>query len=206
MHEPLLDVFITGTDAGVGKSYLCSLLASRALAAGKRPGMLKTVQTGVDDDARWVAQQVPGTAVATAYAFAAPITPAAAAALEHEPPPEIEHVLDVYRELRERTDGVLVEGSEGLLTPINEHETIANVAQALRLPLVIVCRPSFGTVNHTALTLAAARSHDLEIAGIVINGASPKPDVDERANRVALARMAPLLEVVEDDTLRSLSA
>ncbi len=206
MHEPLLDVFITGTDAGVGKSFLCSLLASRAIACGKRPGMLKTFQTGVDDDARWVAQQVPGTAVATAYAFAAPITPAAAAALEHQPPPEIEHVIDVYRELRIHTDGVLVEGSDGLLTPINEHETIANVAQALRLPLVIVCRPSFGTVNHTALTLAAARSHDLEVAGIVINGASPKPDVDERANRVALARMAPLLEVVEDDTLRSLSA
>ena len=206
MAEPLLDVFITGTDAGVGKSYVCSLLAMRALAAGKRPGMLKTVQTGDDDDARWVARQVPGTAVATAFSYATPITPAAAAAIEHEAPATIEHVVDVYRELRSRTDGVLVEGSEGLLTPINEHETIANVAQALRLPLVIVCRPAFGTVNHTALTIAAAHAHDIDVAGLVINGASARPDVDEQANRVALARLATVLAIVEDDTLRSLSA
>ena len=61
-----------------------------------------------------------------------------------------EHVYEVYLALRGRSDGVLVEGPSGLLAPIGWNRTTADLASALGLPLVIVCRPGRGTINHAA--------------------------------------------------------
>ena len=55
---------------------------------------------------------------------------------------------EVYLALRKRSDGVLVEGPSGLLAPLGEGRTTADLARVLGLPLVIVCRPDRGTVNH----------------------------------------------------------
>ena len=82
---------------------------------------------------------------------------------------------EVYLALRKRSDGVLVEGPSGLLAPLGDGRTTADLARALGLPLVIICRPDRGTVNHVALTLEAARSRNLAVRGLIVNGASEQP-------------------------------
>jgi dethiobiotin synthetase len=202
--ETLLDVFVTGTDDGVGKTYVCALLAARARAAGLTPGMLTAVQIGDDDATRWLIGRVPGAVGATAHAYRREqLLPSAGRAAAAGVDPD--HVRDVYLALRGRSDGVLVEGPSGLLTPLGDGCTTADLAQALGLPLVIVCRPGRGTVNHAALTIEAARKRKLAVRGLIVNGASEPPGLEELANRAELARLAPLLEIVPDETINSLS-
>jgi dethiobiotin synthetase len=93
---------------------------------------------------------------------------------------------------------VLVEGVGGLLCPLTEHETVADLAWELGLPLVLVTRRNLGTLNHTLLTLEAARTRGLHMAGIVVNeatqGAGPawETNVTELQQRVGV----PVLAVV----------
>jgi dethiobiotin synthetase len=202
--ETLLDVFVTGTDDGVGKTYVCALLAARAREAGLTPAVLTAVQLGDDDVTRWLIGRVPGAVGATAHTYPrehllASRGGAAVAAVDPE------HVREVYLALRGRSDGVLVEAPSGLLAPIGWNRTTADLASALGLPLVIVCRPSRGTVNHAALTLEAARRRHLAVRGLIVNGASEHPGLEELANRAELARLAPILEIVPDETISSLS-
>jgi len=204
VSETFLDVFVTGTDDGVGKTYVCARLAARARAAGLTPAMLTAVQVGDDDATRWLIRRVPGAVGATAHAYAG--DPAAGEAADAADSVDPEHVREVYLALRKRSDGVLVEGPSGLLAPLGDGRTTADLAQALGLPLVIVCRPDRGTVNHAALTLEAARHRNLTVRGLIVNGASERPGLEELANRSELARLAPILEIVLDETISSLSS
>jgi dethiobiotin synthetase len=202
--ETLLDVFVTGTDDGVGKTYVCALLAARAREAGLTPAMLSAVQVGEDDATRWLIGRVPGSLGATAHVYQRErLLPAATPAPVEAVDPE--HVREVYLALRAHSDGVLVEGPSGLLAPLGEGLTTADIARALGLPLVIVCRPGGGTVNHAALTIEAARSRNLTVRGLIVNGASDTPGLEELANRSELARLAPILQIVPDETVSSLS-
>ena len=106
---------------------------------------------------------------------------------------------------RLQPDGVLVEGPSGLLAPIGWNRTTADLASVLGLPMVIVCRPGRGTINHAALTLEAARRRNLRVLGLIVNGASDRPGLEELANRAELARLAPILEIVLDETISSFS-
>lgn len=195
----LADVLVTGTDTGVGKTYVTAALAAACLRSGLRVAVLKAAQTGPDDDAGWIAARVPGIAVRTTLRYAAPLAPAVSAREEGAAEPSLAPILAAARELRAGADGILVEGSGGLLVPINDRETFAELALALQLPLVIVARPGLGTLNHTALTVEVARARGIEIAGVIVCGTSADPDVAERTNLDEIQRIAPLLATVPHD-------
>ena len=80
----------------------------------------------------------------------------------------------------ERADVMVVEGVGGLLCPLAEGTTVADLAVALDYPLVIVARRGLGTLNHTLLTVEAARRAGLRVAGVVLNGAEPTADRSPR--------------------------
>jgi dethiobiotin synthetase len=190
----LSDVLVTGTDTGVGKTYVTAALAAACVRSGRGVGVLKAAQTGApDDDAAWIAARVPGVPVRTALRYEAAVAPAVAARLEGAPEPSLEPIVTAARELRAQAGAVLVEGSGGLLVPINDRETFADLALALGLPLVIVARPGLGTLNHTALTVEVARARGIAVAGVIVCGTSVDPDVAERTNLTELRRIAPLL-------------
>ena len=203
MSLPILDAFVTGTDTGVGKTVVCARMAAEARARGLVPGVLKAVQTGEDDDAMWVASHVPGTVAATVYHYESPLAPALAARADDEPPVDIRAIVEAVAELRRHCDGVIVEGSGGLLEPLADRLTFADLAVALELPVIIVCPPGHTALNHAALTVAAARAAGLAIAGLAICGASLQPNGSERAIRSALERIATVLEVIPHDPARS---
>jgi dethiobiotin synthetase len=196
---PLADLLVTGTDTGVGKTYVTAALAAACAASGRRVAVLKAAQTGDDDDAAWIAARVPGIAVRTALRYAAPVAPVVAARLEGAPEPSLEPIVTAARELRASADGILVEGSGGLLVPISERETFADLALALGLPVLIVARPGLGTLNHTALTVEVARARGIGVAGVVVCGTNADPDVAERTNLDELRRIAPLLGTLPYD-------
>jgi dethiobiotin synthetase len=196
---PLADLLVTGTDTGVGKTYVTAALAAACAASGRRVAVLKAAQTGDDDDAAWIAARVPGITVRTALRYEAPVAPVVAARLEGAPEPSLDPIVAAARELRAGADGLLGEGSGGLLVPISERETFADLALALELPLLIVARPGLGTLNHTALTVEVARARGIEVAGVVVCGTSAEPDIAERTNLDELRRIAPLLGTLPHD-------
>ena len=183
-------VLVTGTDTGVGKTFVAALLC-RA-----HPGVtyVKPVQTGLDDDepdavvvarlAEVPTRQGPGFDEALAPAVAA--TRAGASVTRAQ-------LLATFSGL----DEVVGEGAGGLLVELGtDGTTLADLAADLDLPLVVVARPGLGTLNHTRLTCEAAWARGLRVLGIVVNGYPDEPDVAEETNLDGLAAIAPVLAVV----------
>jgi len=83
----------------------------------------------------------------------------------------------------------VLEGVGGLLVPLADRFTVCDLACAVGLPLVIVARPGLGTINHTLLTLAAARAAGLDVRAVVLNPWPQQPSTLERSNRETIAAL-----------------
>jgi dethiobiotin synthetase len=103
------------------------------------------------------------------FCFTAPLAPLIAAELEGRTL-ALDDVVECVRALAARHDALIVEGAGGLLVPVGVDWTIGDLARALDLPLLVVARAGLGTVNHTALTVVAARRLGVEPVGVVLNG------------------------------------
>lgn len=167
---------VTGTDTGVGKTVVAGGLAAALRRRGLDAGVMKPVATGarrgVSEDAvllRKAAGVDDPLSLINPIALAPPLAPSAAA----RRPLDLRPVRAAYRELSRRHDLVVVEGIGGLLVPLRPRWTVAHLAKRLRLPILIVTRARLGTLNHTALTVLAARAFGLEILGLVVNHAEP---------------------------------
>jgi dethiobiotin synthetase len=84
---------------------------------------------------------------------------------------------------------VVVEGVGGLLVPLAEDYSVCDLAAALGLPMVIAARPGLGTINHTLLTLQAARAAGLDVRAVVLTPWPREPTVMERSNRETIERL-----------------
>jgi dethiobiotin synthase len=156
----------------VGKTVVAAALLHRY--RGSVPlRYWKPIQTGIehDDDTGEVerlAHAGPGELRADGVRLPRPISPHAAARASGSRI-EIARLADV---VHASEDGVrwIVEGAGGVLVPINERETMADLIVALGMPAVIAARTALGTINHTLLTLEALRRRSVEVAGIVLVG------------------------------------
>ena len=110
----------------------------------------------------------------------------------------LDQIEECFLKLAQRHDLMLVEGIGGLLVPLDARRTVADLARRLRLPVLVIARAGLGTINHTLLTLEAARSNGLEVAGVVFNQRSSKPSLAERTNPQIIRRLGgvPVLGVV----------
>ena len=187
--------FVTGTDTGVGKTLAAAALCRAEAGAGRTVLYCKPVQTGLGPgepgDAAFVAAAA-GVRVTECLRFPEPLAPAVAAERAGAVIDVDALVADVVKG-GDGFDGVVVEGAGGLLVPVWADVTMADLAGRLGAALVIVTRPSLGTLNHTALTLEAARSRHLPVDGLVISGWPRRPGVTERTNLTRLSAMAPVL-------------
>ena len=167
----MIGLFVSGTDTGVGKTVVTAALALALKARGVDVGVIKPVQTG-EGDARalksWVGLAENLEEIAP-FSFRAPLAPLVSARLEGRTL-ALGEVVARVRALAERHEVVLIEGAGGLLVPVGPGWTIADLAAALGLPLLVVARAGLGTVNHTLLTIEVARRAGLEIAAVVLNG------------------------------------
>lgn len=167
--------FITATDTEVGKTIVTSAIAKN-LNKRYKVGVFKPVQSGVENilvsDASnlWGAIGEKGSIEEVVpYSFLEPVAPLVAADLSGVKI-SIEKIKNIYNETAKYNQLMLVEGAGGFLVPITKGKTIADLAQEFQLPLLIISRPNLGTINHTLLTIEAAKSRGLTVAGIIING------------------------------------
>jgi dethiobiotin synthetase len=199
-------LFLTATDTGAGKTYVAAA-ACRALRREGRPfRVCKPVATGAEwADGRWRAEDTLLLAEAagerdldavTPWAFPAPAAPPVAARLAGMDL-TLEKLADAVSRRWSPSVPVLVEGVGGLLCPLTERETVADLAALLGLPLLVVARRALGTLNHTLLTLEVARGRGLRLAGVVVCETAPVSGPAEETNVEELRRRieVPLLAV-----------
>jgi dethiobiotin synthase len=202
-------LFVAGTDTGVGKTVVSALLVARYGAV--RPlGYWKPVATGAADerDRTTVEVLAPGVvAPAEAYLFADPVSPHLAARREGVPI-ELGRIAARYSELRSvwPDHDWVVEGAGGLLVPLDDDGTLqVELVRQMAVPLLLVARSTLGTINHTLLTLEAARRRSLAIAGVVLSG-PPNADNREAIERFGDVAVVAELPRVEPLTLAALEA
>lgn len=196
-------LFVTGTDTGVGKTWVAAAIAQIMSGQGYRVGVLKPVATGAirtedglcSEDGEVlkaaVGGEVPDSRVVPII-FEEPLAPPVAARRQgrrlgwEEIVEATKKALDWWSD---RVDVMVVEGIGGILCPIADGASVADLALALDYPSVIVARRGLGTINQTLLTVEAARWRGLRIAGVVLNAAGPTTDpIAEATNGEELAR------------------
>ena len=171
-----MNIFITGTDTDVGKTVVTAGLASAVRSLGYSVGVFKPVQTGsfkknnklISPDLEFVKSVDDSILTYALYNFKEPAAPSLAADLEGINI-DIDKIVEDYKELGKKCDFVIVEGAGGLLTPIKDSFSMRDLIKILDLSLIIVARPDLGTINHTLLTIEAAKNKNIKIAGIIIS-------------------------------------
>lgn len=190
--------FVTGTDTGVGKTVAAGALARAEREAGRAVAYCKPVQTGLAPGAPGDADFVAATAgvpVTEGLRLAEALAPAVAAERAGVKI-DVDALVSWCRHQADSFDVLMVEGAGGLLVPLSGDVTMADLAARLGADVIIATRPRLGTLNHTALTVEAARARGLNVAGLVVCGWPAEPGVTENTNLERLAAMAPVLGLI----------
>ncbi|GAB4536021.1 MAG: dethiobiotin synthase [Thermodesulfovibrionia bacterium] len=203
-------IFITGTDTGVGKTFVGMGIIEAMKEKGINVCPMKPVETGcglrrgrlIPHDtlkllkASGVDEEID---MVNPYRFKRPLAPMVSAMLEGT---RIQkgRIISRYRYLSERYDLTLVEGAGGIMVPLYKGYLYLDLIKELKLPIVIVSRPSLGTINHTLLTIEIARREGIDIIGVIINYAirlnkgiaeRTNPDVIEKLGGVRILGVVP---------------
>jgi dethiobiotin synthetase len=190
-------LLVTGTDTGVGKTVVAAAIVAALRARGDPVRALKPVITGLDEpaDPPWphdhellatLSGSTPDRVALFGYGPA--VSPALAGELSG-------HAIEPRRLRAAVLDAIgpgeltVVEGVGGLVVPLTDGYDVRALAIDLALPLVIAARPGLGTINHTLLTLEAARTRGLEIAGVVLTPWPRAPSRLETSNRATIEQL-----------------
>lgn len=190
-------IFVTGTDTGVGKTYVAVALLRALAAAGVRAVGMKPVAAGVDAGARTNADvealrragnvdAPPGER--NPYAFAPPIAPHVAAARAGVPI-DLDRIAEAYARLAARADVVVVEGAGGPLVPIDGGHDMLDIARRLRLPVVLVVGVRLGCLGHALAAELAIRMRGLSLAGWIANRIDPAMEAADDSVAALAARL-----------------
>jgi dethiobiotin synthetase len=200
-------LFITGTDTGVGKSLVAAALAKMLTERGIHVGVFKPAETGVADagslgpDAallKWAAGSKQTDEQICPYRFRDPLAPAVAASRE-QVRIDYNNLVEQARLTIDRHDFTIIEGAGGLMVPLAGGLLMADFARAVKLPLLLVCRPNLGTINHSLLSLFFAKAMNMEVAGYLINNMPPIKTAAEEtvAHSLASLTTAELLGILD---------
>jgi dethiobiotin synthetase len=179
-------IFITGTDTDIGKTYAARLVAD-TLAEGRTVTYMKPVQTGCVRDPQGALMApdfdfvMKGGAIMTAepgdhvpYRFEPACSPHLAASREGVAI-SLDYIRERYARVSTKESIAIVEGAGGLLTPLNDTDSMLDLIVFLKLPVVIVTSPRVGTLNHTLLTVRALELRGISPVGIVVNSHQQTP-------------------------------
>ena len=176
-------IFVTGTDTGVGKTAACAALTRALAARGLRVAVMKPIASGSDPTAEGPRNSDALTLMAAAnvtapyeivnpYCFLPPISPHLAAR-EAQASIDLALLRSRFDSLAAASDWVLVEGAGGWLAPISETATMADLAAALSLPVLLVIGLRLGCLNHALLTRESLATRGTPFAGWIANAIDP---------------------------------
>jgi dethiobiotin synthetase len=189
-------VFVTGTGTEVGKTVVAAAIARTLAGEGRRVAIFKPAVTGLDEGVETdheLLRRASGCGQSdeeiAPYRYGPPASPHLAAALAGE---EIdpERLRGAAAAAAAEADAIVCEGVGGLLVPLSPRYLVRDLAADLGYPLIVVASPGLGTINHTLLTVEAARAAGLEVASVVLNPWPGDPSEIERSNRETIASLA----------------
>jgi dethiobiotin synthetase len=191
--KPGRGIFVTGTDTEVGKSVVAAVIANTAVREGYDVAVFKPVVSGLDEEGEAdhellarASGSAQGPDQIAPYRFGPPVSPHLAADLDGEPIDP--GVLRTAAATAGGAGDVLVcEGVGGLLVPLTRDYLVRDLAREFGYPIVIVASPGLGTINHTLLTIEAARAVGLEVRAVVLNPWPETPGDIEASNRSTIA-------------------
>jgi dethiobiotin synthetase len=214
-------LFVTATDTGVGKTIVCAALLAAMAADGETVRAHKPAVTGLQDEAEIAARGAwpPDHELLAAVTAMRPedvaplrygpaVSPHLAAQLAGTSVALEQIVAAALAGDDPDARGLtVVEGVGGLLVPLTEDYSVRDLAVALGLPLLIAARPGLGTINHTLLTIDAARGAGLHVAAVILTPWPQRPTAIERSNRHTIARLgevqvATLAKILRPDVAR----
>ncbi|MEQ1598665.1 MAG: dethiobiotin synthase [Methylotenera sp.] len=175
--------FITGTDTNVGKTYVACKLIQQYVSQGYKVVGMKPVAAGGElVDGKWLNDDVLKLEAASnvkaprelvnPYSFKEAIAPHIAAE-NADAEIKIEVIQQAFKSLVDMADIVIVEGAGGFLVPINNKESMADLAVTLNIPVILVVGMKLGCINHTLLTVEAIQARNLNLHGWVANNIEP---------------------------------
>ena len=197
--------FITGTDTDSGKTYVTCLLLRALNAAGKPAVGFKPVCCGDRQDVEaLLAAGAPGPTAdeVNPIFFAQPLSPLVASWMANVSF-DFAAITTAWENLSGKYEHILVEGAGGWEVPVTVKETMADVAVALALPVVVVVNNRLGALNHALLTVRAVQGRGLKVAAIVLNYPHDERDSASISNPAALGEIfpgIPLVEVMHGET------
>jgi len=204
--------FVIGTDTNVGKTYVAAGLVQHFASLGFKTVGMKPVASGCELSAHGLLADVLVNADVTAlvnasnmqlplnwispYRFLPAIAPHIAAA-EAGVEINIDLIALAYAQLAAEAEVVIVEGAGGFFVPLNAEQTLADLAQKLDIPLILVVGMRLGCINHALLTVAAIEARGLKFAGWIANALEPNMEMfAENLSCLQQRIAAPCLSVV----------
>lgn len=193
-------LFITGTDTGVGKTLVTCAIIRTLLAGHSQVFAAKPLATGSEKqpdgstrhpDVAQMSRALGEGTVWVGYESQHPAAPSLACRWEGKHL-DVDGMALSLRAAIPVDHLAVVEGAGGIMCPLGPGKTIADFAARLGLPVLVVAKRTLGTLNHTLLTLQAARLHGLRVVGIIFNQTSPGNDPVEAAAAEELARFTPV--------------
>jgi len=189
-----MNYFLTGTDTGVGKTYVSALLIRSLRKAGFDTVGLKPICCGDRADAQALHaaadHELPLDDVNPVW-FRFPASPYTASIVENRLP-DLDQIRDRFARIRSSRRSLIVEGVGGWLVPITQHYFVADLAAEMALPVIVVAANRLGVLNHTLLTVQAIKARGLTCAGVILNNITEQSDPPTSTNRSVLEN---LLEV-----------
>ncbi|MCX5782208.1 MAG: dethiobiotin synthase [Elusimicrobia bacterium] len=201
MHK---GIFITGTDTGIGKTYIACSLA-KALKSNKiRFGVMKPIATGDRKDAEkllsasGIKEDID---LVNPIFLKYPLAPLVSAELENKSI-EMDLVWKSFKKLKKKYEFLLVEGIGGLMVPIKRNFFVLDMIKKFSLPVLVVARPFLGTINHTLLTVDKLVQKKIKVLGIVFSSGE-KLTLAEKTNSEIIKNLTglPVIEVLDEEEI-----
>lgn len=202
-------IFITGTDTGIGKTFVAVRLIKALKDRGLSVCPMKPAESGcrirqgelVPADAFKLIKASGVTEpldMINPYRLKHPLAPAVAAEIEGVRIQK-RKILSAYNHLSKKYDITIIEGAGGIMVPVYKKYLFLDLAEDLNLPVVIVARPGLGTINHTLLTIEAIRQRGLSVPGVILSYAEKcRKGMSEKTNPEVMEKLGgvPVLGVV----------
>jgi dethiobiotin synthetase len=209
-------VLITGTDTGVGKTFVACGLAALLRDFGYRVGVMKPAETGcAERDGELFPEDAVRLKEASGcdapldkispYQLREPLAPSIAAERTGVKI-DIDRLMDIYHEISSGHDITLVEGAGGLMAPLLPSFTYADLARVLKLPLIVVAANRLGAINHLVLTVEHASCKGLRVLGYVLNQIESSLSLAAETNREVLANLSAVPCLAELPCLENMEA
>ncbi|MDD5457100.1 MAG: dethiobiotin synthase [Candidatus Margulisbacteria bacterium] len=193
-----MNIFVTGTDTGAGKTVVCAALLSKL--KNENPFYYKPIQTGaVYQNNSYISEDVETINKLTASNFSSEtsctyllkeaVSPLQAAEKENLQI-DINKIINQFHNLQKKHSTIIIEGAGGVYVPITSKLYMFDLICALNCPAIVVIKPGLGTINHTLMTFEVLKKCNIKILGFIVSDYPEETDLVTKENPVIIEKLS----------------